>query len=42
MERNVEREERVSLAKEYQKTSQKHEEEVQLRIQFESKINTLH
>ena len=42
VERKTEIEERNQLAKEYHKVTQKHEEEVNLRIQFESKINTLH
>jgi len=34
--------ERLKIIEEYQKNAAKHEEEVQLRLYFESKLNTLH
>eukprot|EP00347_Sterkiella_histriomuscorum_P019598 403341020 len=42
VEKNQERNEKSKIMKDFQNTSKKHEEEVQLRLFFESKLNSLH
>ena len=41
-ERTNERTLRLKLEEEYMQNSKNHEEEVQLRLKFESKLNTMH
>ncbi|CDW82298.1 UNKNOWN [Stylonychia lemnae] len=42
IQKNEEKDQKSKLLQDFQKTTQKHEEEVQLRLYFESKLNSLH
>ena len=41
-EKNSERQMRLKLEEEYMQNTKNHEEEVQLRLKFESKLNNMH